>query len=927
MTSAVATWLEKWSMKGVVSGTIDGWLDATPVPEVPYNRPFQKGKLEPFVVLHTSGSTGFPKPIVASQAIFCISHMYQTLPEWKGRRIFLHGYTAAKRLFIPLPLSHASGMYGFFGIIFWKVPVALTMPSAMITPESSLEMVACSKSDAVFLPPFFLEDLSTKPEAIEQLKQMTFVGFGGGPLASDAGNRLVENGVVLHNSVGSTEVSAFPFYWQNNNALWEWIIINSDILGAEWIPFDDSSNLFELVIHRKDENPGMQAVFYQMPHLSQFRTKDLFMKHPTEPDHWKFHGRVDETIVFSNGEKLNPVPIEGRLIGHPKISAAIVVGASRPQPALLLEAAVVITNQTEADKFIEEIWPMISSINQDTVTNGRISRHLITLASPKKPFPRLDKGTIRRRAAIQLYEAEINELYSQAETVKPELAPTLDTSSSENLANSILSVLRLNLDVANIQADTDFFAAGMDSLQMMEVIRLLRGGFEAAGINLPPQQIIIARNIYTNPTTTRLAQDLYSRLIQKQETSSDESKYQAQKLRITQTLLSKYSHDLPHPAESKSEPRESGQVILITGTTGRLGTYLLTLMSRNTRVHKIICLNRSANAKARQEEMCRKLGLDSLNKAEFLQADLSKEDFGLGYDTYKRLLNEVDRVIHAQWAVNFKLAVESFEVHIKGVRGLVDFSAHANHKVPIIFLSSILAAVGTKITDKEDDLETPTTGYGRSKLIAERVLDSTAKLCGIPTCTIRIGQISGHEGPGPGMIWEKKEWLPSVIGSSVKKLGVLPSDLGPMNDIQWMPVDRVASTVLELTGITTSRPLAQINGYFYCVNPNITSWTHIASHVAQYYGTRVTKLVTWKEWVNLLQHSAGSDENVVENPALELLDFLLDTTELTDTEAKQIMKFIRQNMDNKTILGSRTMSETQGITSQLMLKWCEEWAY
>lgn len=110
MTSAVATWLEKWSMKGVVSGTIDGWLDATPVPEVPYNRPFQKGKLEPFVVLHTSGSTGFPKPIVASQAIFCISHMYQTLPEWKGRRIFLHGYTAAKRLFIPCKETPMTGI-------------------------------------------------------------------------------------------------------------------------------------------------------------------------------------------------------------------------------------------------------------------------------------------------------------------------------------------------------------------------------------------------------------------------------------------------------------------------------------------------------------------------------------------------------------------------------------------------------------------------------------------------------------------------------------------------------------------------------------------------------------------------------------------------------------------------------------------------
>lgn len=58
------------------------------------------------------------------------------------------------------------------------------------------------------------------------------------------------------------------------------------------------------------------------------------------------------------------------------------------------------------------------------------------------------------------------------------------------------------------------------------------------------------------------------------------------------------------------------------------------------------------------------------------------------------------------------------------------------------------------------------SGYGESKLVAERILNEAALRSGIQATVCRVGQIAGPvlQGHESGE-WNRKEWLPSVSAS------------------------------------------------------------------------------------------------------------------------------------------------------------------
>lgn len=75
------------SLKQVVIPELHELLDTTERPcPYPYNKTFEQAKYEPYLVLHTSGTTGTPKPVVINHAltaalVSCHSSSHSPIPK------------------------------------------------------------------------------------------------------------------------------------------------------------------------------------------------------------------------------------------------------------------------------------------------------------------------------------------------------------------------------------------------------------------------------------------------------------------------------------------------------------------------------------------------------------------------------------------------------------------------------------------------------------------------------------------------------------------------------------------------------------------------------------------------------------------------------------------------------------------------------
>ncbi|KAF5628836.1 nonribosomal peptide synthetase [Fusarium sp. NRRL 52700] len=915
--SAMQPCLDQRTMEITMIESIDQLLSVTPKP-FPYSRTIEQARWDPLVVLHTSGSTGVPKPVFIKQGMLYSFEEYNGLPRFHGSPYSMNEWAErASKIFMGMPMYHAGGTYLPLIFIYIGVSVVMPFPNQPLNVDTAMEYLNHSGADGAMLPPSVVEELSAIEEGTEALAKLKLVTTGGGNLSTEAGNKLAERGVVLRNLISSTELFPLAPYSPQDPKLWRYFIFNTEVMGIDWQRHD--SNEYELVVRRKASDPGSQACFYNFPELSEWRTNDIFEPHPTLKDHWLYKGRADDIIVFSNGEKLNPLTIEGIVSDHPLVKSALVVGQGMFQAALIIEPVAEAQPRDEAETkaLLDKIWPTIEKANAETVAHGRIAAQFVAFADPALPFARADKGTVRRSKTVKLYADFISALYEKAEMLGDGPSVTLDFSSDDALTASIISLFVTKLGVEKLEPDTDFFSVGVDSLQVMTATNLLRGALHRTGIDI---STIAPRVIYRNPTARALAD-----YIQSLADGVNEDDEETHEINQIKQQVSKYTKNLPAPRTGKQAPLDDGQTVVVTGTTGSLGAYMLDQLCRLPSVKKVIALNRTEDGGAsRQPSINEFRGLTTdFSKVEFLHADLSLPDLGLGQSKYDSLLADVDRVIHNAWPVNFKFTMSSFESHVRGVRHLVDFSSAASKNVPIIFISSI--GTVAKWSSPEavpettlHDLSLPSMAYGRSKLAASLILDAAAEESGIPTVSVRVGQIAGSRGEKG--LWNPQEMIPSMIASSVY-LGVLPHNLGGQQEITWSPIEDISGLILDVAGITVQKPISEISGYFHGVNPATTNWSDIAPAVKDFYGEGM-KLVSVREWFERLEASA-KEENVDfdKNPGVKLLDTYRGMF-LVGEEVQPV----RYSME-RTKSHSPTMRELGPITPELMKNWCRQWGF
>ncbi|PVH98212.1 acetyl-CoA synthetase-like protein [Periconia macrospinosa] len=900
-------------------------------PHYPYEKTFAAASSEPFVILHTSGSTGMPKPLIWTHDTIAVGANFAALDppsEFQALDTKIHG----KRALNAFPPFHAAcvAIHMANCIPFGTVSISpLSGPPP--TAEGLLEALNNAPAQVAYLAPSIVADLAKNPEVLDACsKQIDLILYAGGDLPEALGNAVAAK-IPMRCQYGATELGFLNqvISPEVSPEDWRYMRFHPD-LGLE---FEETNpGLYELTVKRDPRYERNQLPFTIQPlqQLKVYRSKDLFEKHPTLPEYWAWHARSDDIIVFLNGLKVNPISTEQLVFTSNKdVSAVLVVGTQRFQAALLVESSI-----EDKPALLDKIWPSVEKANENAPAYAQIEKHMILITSPGKPMVRSGKGTIQRAGTLTQYSAEIDQLYQNADAVLTGVErASLDSKNPDAVSMFIQRAISdINPDLVPGETE-NFFASGMDSLVSVRLVRALRHGLGQPDFNVS--------DIHGNPSIKQLTQRIVDGRV------NDNGENAQRQIDDIESLLEPLRKEIrsiqlgPPSQQAETKSREPGEVVLLTGSTGSLGTQLLEAMLAKPNISHVYCLNRRDNAEKTQESNSKANGfpLDQYKgRISFLKVSLDKPSLGLDEQTYSLLLSTVTLIIHNAWSVNFIMPLKSFTPQFNGMINLFRFMASRHEDPPkFLYISSIssvsefLRHGSNQHTIPEEvirNLQAPLNiGYAKSKLVSENLCHTAAQCLHIPISFARVGQIAGRVGDDQTLsVWNPVEWLPSIIITSIA-LGALPEDLGAeLNKVAWMPSDMLSNALVEL-GTSNTEKMGGNTGaqVFNLVNPSTTTWQHVvpifASSIQKHTNTQID-VVDSAKWLEKLKkvtedYQGDMTELARTHPAIKLQGFF-------ETHMFRTGKPLEWDVE-RAVSASITLKEMPAVNEEWIDRWVRGW--
>ncbi|KAH7135334.1 male sterility protein [Dendryphion nanum] len=798
-------------------------------------------------IIHSSGSTGLPKPI------------YQ--PHKSA--IANYAFSMDMRAFITLPLYHNHGICNFFRAIYSGQSIHIYNADLPLTQPYLTSILRKHQFEIFYGVPYALKLLAETDEGIELLRQLKIVMYGGSACPDTLGDLLVQSGVNLVGHYGATEVGQLMTSFRPAGDLaWNYVRENEKLKPfLKWVP--QGPNLYECTV----TNGWPSKVASNQPDGS-YATKDLFEPHPTISGAWKYIARLDDTIVLVNGEKFNPVMMEGKIRSHKAVTETTVFGSGRPYLGVLIVPSPAVSGFSR-DAIIDYIYPTIADANQAAEAYARISRDMITILPHDCQFPRTDKGSIIRQAFYKQFAKEIEEAYDSSATSQSDLR-ALSLEELENFTRE--TITKCIPEAKDAAKDTDFFSLGLDSLQSIqmrtEILKTVDIGGRKLGQNV----------VFEYPSISALSKYLL-------ELRTGEISGKQEVDQLMQELIEKYGDFSPQIYQHS---------MVVTGATGSLGAHVTAQLAARPDVATVYCLVRArtdddANQRVRRSLLQRKLyhtlPLAARSKIVALPSNFSQPKLGLPESTYTKITKRLRSVIHCAWSVNFNISLSSFEKDcIAGVRHLLDLCHAASGPQPASFdfCSSVSTVSRCPATEAPETLAELSwaqgMGYAQSKLVAENLCMRAAKSTGVRARVLRVGQIVADTVHG---VWNATEGIPLMMQTALT-IGALPK---LQESPSWTPVDIVAKAVTEIALSDAEAVVANVT------NAQTFDWTNDLLPALRNAGLTFDQ-VEPKEWVRRLR---ASNQDPVANPPIKLVDFFAskydrDTSNSSRTYATSVAR-------------------------------------
>ncbi|KAI1190871.1 enterobactin synthetase component F [Nemania serpens] len=455
----------------------------------------------------------------------------------------------------------------------------------------------------------------------------------------------------------------------------------------------------------------------------------------------------------------------------------------------------------------------------------------------------------------------------------------------------------LNIPYTTVmQQEHGFFDLGGHSLALVELITRLTGNY---GFPVPLARLAGNPTLQGHLDVVRDARDGHTAAVQ-----ADLPRV----LQADSVLPAEFQ-----PTSTKIKPLSEADTVLLTGTTGYLGAFLLHTIIETTTAN-IICLVRftdvskdrnQARGMARIRGNLLDLGLwnDSmLERIEVLPANLARTRLGLSLDSFDELATRVQVIIHSAATVNLVYPYAAMRgANVIGTREIVRLACQAGATVHHISTNGVLPSsiegwsedAMVAISDVPEKL---LDGYGQTKWVAEQLVLTAAER-GLPARIYRPGTISGHSTSGSSNTYD----LLNALFVESLQLGHAPSIDGWYAEMT--PADFVSKAILSIADVTDTKQRV-----FHLGDPNPLPTRELFDIFSEL--GYPTNPLAWEDWVALWNEQRGSrsGENIftvdILRRGMPMIEALKRVTVLKDPATAPILATAglkRPRIDNKLI--------------------------
>lgn len=457
---------------------------------------------------------------------------------------------------------------------------------------------------------------------------------------------------IIH--IGPTETTVCSTYHKCNKDEQHTIPIGKTIANYKNYIVSEDNNLLpkgyigELCIGGKGltkgylNNPILTSnKFITLKNINEnvFKTGDLCRIN--ENNEIEFVGRKDEQIKI-RGYRVSLVEIEKMLCMYPLISNAIVTDYYDTNNKKKL-CAYYIGENSITKKEIKEYLKKVLPLYMIPDVYIKVDEFKMTING------KIDKASLPNP----------NQLDSEGNTeyVEPK------TDVEKKLAEIWSEIL----NIKQISIEDNLFELGADSLSIIEFQTF------AMSENLD----INAQDIYLYQTIKKIAEKIES-----QNSTIDISDEKYSLINIEELKLTNNQKKIDN--------------VLLTGATGFLGIHILYEILNNSNAN-VYCLIRGKDynfAKQRLEELYKfyfdKELKDYSKRLKVIYGDITKDNLGVSSANYKKLLDNIDTVIHSAATVkHYGNADLFYKINVNGTKNIIDFCKTNHSKLHYISTISI----------------------------------------------------------------------------------------------------------------------------------------------------------------------------------------------------------------------------------------------